>query len=328
MTAWTGQRVLVTGGEGFIGSTLVERLVRQGAQVRALVHYNPFGKHGWLDPELHKDVEVLAGDVRDAERVFTAVEGSDLVFHLAALIGIPYSYVAPESYVQVNVTGTHNVASACRRASVGRLVHTSTSETYGTALQVPIDESHPLQPQSPYSASKIGGDMMALSFFHAFDLPVAVVRPFNTYGPRQSTRAVISTILAQLHNGATELSLGSVSPTRDFTYVEDTAAGFMAVAECDKALGQVVNIGSGSEISIGDLVELLIKITGSSATITTDESRIRPSGSEVERLLCDNTRAREWAGWAPQVSLEEGLKRTSEWVAQNLEHLQTTGYAV
>ncbi|MGK2957771.1 MAG: SDR family NAD(P)-dependent oxidoreductase [Acidimicrobiales bacterium] len=328
MTAWTGQRVLVTGGEGFIGSTLVERLVRQGAQVRALVHYNPFGKHGWLDPELHKDVEVLAGDVRDAERVFTAVEGSDLVFHLAALIGIPYSYVAPESYVQVNVTGTHNVASACRRAGVGRLVHTSTSETYGTALQVPIDESHPLQPQSPYSASKIGGDMMALSFFHAFDLPVAVVRPFNTYGPRQSTRAVISTILAQLHNGATELSLGSVSPTRDFTYVEDTAAGFMAVAECDKALGQVVNIGSGSEISIGDLVELLIKITGSSATITTDESRIRPSGSEVERLLCDNTRAREWAGWAPQVSLEEGLKRTSEWVAQNLEHLQTTGYAV
>lgn len=328
MTAWTGQRVLVTGGEGFIGSTLVERLVRQGAQVRALVHYNPFGKHGWLDPELHKDVEVLAGDVRDAERVFTAVEGSDVVFHLAALIGIPYSYVAPESYVQVNITGTHNVASACRRAEVRRLVHTSTSETYGTALQVPINESHPLQPQSPYSASKIGGDMMALSFFHAFDLPVAVVRPFNTYGPRQSTRAVISTILAQLHNGATELSLGSVSPTRDFTYVEDTAAGFMAVAECDKALGQVVNIGSGSEISIGDLVELLIKITGSSATIITDESRIRPSGSEVERLLCDNTRAREWTGWAPQVSLEEGLKRTSEWVAQNLEHLQTTGYAV
>ncbi len=328
MTAWTGQRVLVTGGEGFIGSTLVERLVRQGAQVRALVHYNPFGKHGWLDPELHKDVEVLAGDVRDAERVFTAVEGSDVVFHLAALIGIPYSYVAPESYVQVNVTGTHNVASACRRAGVRRLVHTSTSETYGTALQVPINESHPLQPQSPYSASKIGGDMMALSFFHAFGLPVAVVRPFNTYGPRQSTRAVISTILAQLHNGATELSLGSVSPTRDFTYVEDTAAGFMAVAECDKALGQVVNIGSGSEISIGDLVELLIKITGSSATITTDELRIRPPGSEVERLLCDNTRAREWTGWAPQVSLEEGLKRTSEWVAQNLEHLQTTGYAV
>lgn len=328
MTDWKGRRVLVTGGEGFIGSTLVERLVREGADVRALVHYNPFGRHGWLDPEVHREVEVLAGDVRDTERVFTAVEGCEVVFHLAALIGIPYSYLAPESYVQVNVMGTQNVASACRRAGVARLVHTSTSETYGTALQVPISEDHPLQPQSPYSASKIGADMMALSFFHAFELPVAVVRPFNTYGPRQSTRAVISTILAQLHSGATTLYLGSTTPTRDFTYVEDTAAGFMAVAGCDRAIGQVVNIGSGAEISIGDLVRLLIEITGGSATITTEESRLRPSGSEVERLLCDNTRAREWTGWAPEISLRTGLERTSAWVKENLSKLQATSYTV
>lgn len=328
MNSWKGQRVLVTGGEGFIGSTLVERLVHEGATVRVLAHYNPFGKLGWLDPQTHGEVEVIAGDVRDAERVFSAVDGSDVVFHLAALIGIPYSYLAPDSYVQVNVMGTHNVASACRRAGVSRLVHTSTSETYGTALRVPISEDHPMQPQSPYSASKIGGDMMALSFFHAFDLPVAVVRPFNTYGPRQSTRAVISTILAQLHAGAKELNLGSITPTRDFTYVDDTVAGFMAVAACDKAIGQVVNIGSGEEISIGDLVSLLIEITGSSATIKTDASRVRPSGSEVERLLCDNSRAREWAGWKPEVSLRTGLERTSEWVSKNLGLLQTTGYSV
>ncbi len=328
MTSWKARRVLVTGGEGFIGSTLVEKLVIEGAQVRVLAHYNLFGNYGWLDPEIHREVEVLPGDVRDAERVFTAVDGCDVVFHLAALIGIPYSYLAPDSYVQVNVTGTQNVANACRRANVERLVHTSTSETYGTALSVPINEDHPLQPQSPYSASKIGGDMMALSYFHAFELPVAVVRPFNTYGPRQSTRAVIPTILAQLHGGASEINLGSITPTRDFTYVDDTAAGFMAVATCDRAIGQVVNIGSGTEISIGGLVELLIKITGSSAVIKTDESRIRPSGSEVERLLCDNTRAKQWAGWEPQVSLDAGLKQTSEWIAKNLERLQTSGYAV
>src|SRR5205823_3136715 len=230
--------------------------------------------------------ELLAGDVRDGRRVQDAVDGMDVVFHLAALIGIPYSYVAPESYVQTNVMGTQNVAAACRRAGVARMVHTSTSETYGTAITVPIDESHPLQPQSPYSASKIGADMMALSFHHAFDLPVAVVRPFNTYGPRQSTRAVIPTILAQLHKGATELRLGATSPTRDFNYVEDTVAGFLAVAACDRALGEVVNIGSGREISIGDLVRLLVQITGSDADLVTEEARLRPPGSEVERLLC------------------------------------------
>ena len=328
MTSWQGRKVLVTGGEGFIGSTLVERLVREGADVRALVHYNPFGRTGWLDPEVHREVEVLAGDVRDAERAFDAVDGCEVVFHLAALIGIPYSYVAPESYLQVNVTGTHHVARACLRAGVARMIHTSTSEAYGTALRVPIGEDHPLQPQSPYSASKIGGDMMALSFFHAFELPVAVIRPFNTYGPRQSTRAVIPTILSQLHAGAAEVSLGSTTPTRDFNYVDDTVSGFLAVAECDRAVGEVINIGSGREISIGDLVALLISVTGSEAKVVTDPGRLRPPGSEVERLLCDNRRAREWAGWAPQVSLEEGLSRTSEWIRRHRGDLDTGGYAV
>ena len=328
MTSWEGRRVLVTGGEGFIGSTLVERLVREGASVRALVHYNPFGRAGWLDPETHPEVEVVPGDVRDAERVFEAVNGCEVVFHLAALIGIPYSYVAPESYIQVNVTGTHHVARACLRAGVARMVHTSTSEAYGTARQVPIAEDHPLQPQSPYSASKIGGDMVALSFFHAFELPVAVVRPFNTYGPRQSTRAVIPTILSQLHAGAAGISLGSTSPTRDFNYVDDTVSGFLAVAGCDRAVGEAVNIGSGREISIGDLVAQLISITGSDARVVTDPDRLRPPGSEVERLVCDNRRAREWAGWAPEVSLEEGLARTSEWVRRHHRDLATGGYAV
>jgi NAD dependent epimerase/dehydratase len=266
--------------------------------------------------------------VRDAERVHESVAGSEVVFHLAALIGIPYSYVAPDSYVQVNVQGTQNVAHACRRAGVARMVHTSTSETYGTARTVPIAEDHPLQPQSPYSASKIGGDMMALSFHHAFDLPVAVVRPFNTYGPRQSTRAVIPTILSQLHAGADVISLGSTTPTRDFNYVDDTVAGFLAVAACDRAVGEVVNIGSGREISIGDLVRTLIEVTGSTAEVVVDPSRLRPAGSEVERLLCDNTRAREWAGWEPQVTLEEGLARTSAWVRDNLDRLHTAGYAI
>jgi NAD dependent epimerase/dehydratase len=279
MTFWSGKKVLVTGGEGFIGSTLVERLVEAGADVRVLAYYNAFGNWGWL-AETKLDVEILPGDVRDADRVMQVVEGQDVVFHLAALIGIPYSYEAPESYVQTNVTGSYNVANACRRAGVSRLVHTSTSEVYGTALRVPIDEDHPLQPQSPYSASKIGGDMMALSFFHSFELPVAVCRPFNTYGPRQSTRAVIPTILAQLHAGASEIHLGATSPTRDFNYVTDTAAGFMAVAECDRCVGQVTNIGSGREISIGDLVEVCKQITGSDARVVTEEKRLRPEGSE------------------------------------------------
>ena len=315
---WSGRKVLVTGGEGFIGSTLVDLLLEQGADVRAFVHYKPYGDNGYLAGR-DEDVDIQSGDIRDAGRVADVVEGCDVVFHLAALIGIPYSYVAPESYVTVNVNGTHNVLQAVRKHGVGRLVHTSTSETYGTARTVPISESHPLQPQSPYSASKIGADMMALSYYNAFETPVAICRPFNTYGPRQSARAVIPTIFQQLHAGAKEIKLGAVSPTRDFTFVTDTAEGFIAVAESDKALGHAVNLGVGEEISIGALAEMCIDITGSDAVVVTDEARIRPDGSEVDRLLSDNSRAREWTGWAPQVGLREGLTRTSDWVREHVD---------
>ncbi len=308
--------MLVTGAEGFIGSHLVDGLLGEGANVRALVHYNPFARWGWLQDRA-SDVEIVAGDVRDGERVARAAENVDVVFHLAALIGIPYSYEAPESYVQTNVLGTYNVLTAARRAGVARMIQTSTSEVYGTALRVPIDESHPLQPQSPYSASKIGGDMLALSFHSSFGLPVAVVRPFNTYGPRQSARAIIPTVLSQLYSGSEEIRVGATSPTRDFNFVEDTVQGFMAVATCDRAIGEVVNVGSGTEIAIGDLVDRLIGISGRQARVVSDESRLRPPGSEVERLLCDNRRAREWAGWAPAVGLDEGLRRTATWVAEN-----------
>ncbi len=327
LTDWSGRKVFVTGGEGFIGSHLVERLLRHGAQVRALVHYSPSGRVGWLEG-LQDDVDIVQGDVRDGSRVRRAIEGRDVVFHLAALIGIPYSYDAPESYVQTNVVGTQNVLDACRAAGVARMVHTSTSEVYGTARYVPIDEEHPLQPQSPYSASKIGADMMALSHYHAFELPVAVVRPFNTYGPRQSTRAVIPTILAQLIGGVEQLHLGSTTPTRDFNYVEDTASGFMAVAASHRAIGHVVNIGAGREISIGDLVKLLISVVGRDVEVVTDEERLRPTGSEVERLLANNERAHAWCGWQPEVPLEEGLRRTAEWVRDNLSSLRVRGYHV
>ncbi|MFJ4710572.1 GDP-mannose 4,6-dehydratase [Streptomyces sp. NPDC088785] len=324
---WTGRTVLVTGAEGFIGSTLVDLLLERGAHVRAFVHYKPYAEKGHLahlldDPR----VELLAGDVRDPGRVSDAVAGCDTVFHLAALIGIPYSYDSPGAYVQTNVVGTENIAEACRRHSVRRLVHTSTSEVYGTALTVPISEDHPLQPQSPYSASKIGADMTALAHWHAFELPVTVVRPFNTYGPRQSARAVIPTILAQLHAGAREIRLGSLTPTRDFTYVTDTARGFLAVAGCERALGQVVNLGTGREISIGELARALVVAAGSDARIVSDPARLRPAGSEVQRLLSDNRRAREWAGWHPEVSLAEGLKQTSSWISENLHHFAPTRY--
>ncbi|MGA5128646.1 SDR family NAD(P)-dependent oxidoreductase [Streptomyces olivoreticuli] len=328
--SWHGRTVLVTGAEGFIGSTLVDLLVERGAHVRVLVHYKPYAERGHLARYLGpgSPVETLAGDVRDAGRVMDAVAGCDTVFHLAALIGIPYSYASPEAYVQTNVAGTENVAAACRRHGVRRMVHTSTSEVYGTALTVPIREDHPLQPQSPYSASKIGADMLALSYAHSFELPVTVVRPFNTYGPRQSARAVIPTILAQLHSGAEEIRLGSTTPTRDFTYVTDTAEGFLALAECDRAIGHAVNLGTGREIAIGDLAESLIRASGRSARVVVDEARLRPAGSEVERLLSDNSRARSWAGWQPVVELEEGLARTSDWVRSNLRLFAADRYQV
>ncbi len=328
MTDWNGRPVLVTGGEGFIGSHLVDRLVAEGADVTALVYYNSFGRWGWLDsaaPEVRDAVRVIPGDVRDARRVAESVAGAEVVFHLAALIGIPYSYHAAESYVQTNVTGTFHVAEACREHGA-RMIHTSTSEVYGTAITAPIDESHPLQPQSPYSASKIGADMMALSYWHAHEVPVTVVRPFNTYGPRQSTRAVIPTILTQLLSGAESLHLGAVSPTRDFNYVTDTVAGFLALADCDEAVGRATNVGSGREVSIGDLVGILCGITGRTIEIVTDEDRLRPEGSEVERLLCDHSVATRISGWTPQVSLEEGLTRTAEWIGEHLDELRSDGF--
>lgn len=327
MSSWRGRRVLVTGGDGFIGSHLVDRLLGEGAEVRALVHYSPSGRLGWLQGR-EADVEIIAGDVRDGERVLQAVEGTQVVFHLAALIGIPYSYESPESYVQTNVLGTYHVLNAGRRAGVERIVHTSTSEVYGTALSVPIAESHPLQPQSPYSATKIGADMLTISFHRSFGLPVAIVRPFNTYGPRQSTRAVIPTLLGQLYGDAEQIRVGAVSPTRDFNYVDDTVGGFLAVATADRAIGEVINIGSGREISVGDLVELLFEVTGRRKELVVEDERLRPTGSEVHRLLCDNARARDWAGWKPEVSLEEGLRATAEWVRQNLSELKTNAYHV
>ena len=311
-----GKKVVVTGADGFIGSHLTEALVAHGADVTAFCYYNSFGAWGWLDTApatTTGQLRIFMGDVRDPNGVREALKGADAVFHLAALIGIPFSYHSPDSYVDTNVKGTLNVLQAARDLELERVVVTSTSEVYGTALYVPIDEMHPRQGQSPYSATKIGADAMAEAFYRSFDLPVVTVRPFNTYGPRQSARAVIPTIITQLLAGATQLKLGSVTPTRDLNYVADTVAGFIALAECDAAIGRDVNVGSGREISVGDLAGKLIEITGASATIVTDDARLRPEKSEVERLLASNELVRELTGWEPGVSLDEGLRRTVEW---------------
>ena len=315
--SWSGRQVLVTGGEGFIGSTLVDHLLQQGATVRAYVHYKPYGSAGYLAGR-EDDVEIVAGDVRDANRVAEAVRGCHTVFHLAALIGIPYSYVAPESYIQTNVIGTYNVVNACRWQGA-RMVHTSTSETYGTAQYTPIDELHPLQGQSPYSASKIGADKMAESYARSFDLPVTTLRPFNTFGPRQSTRAVIPTVLSQMIAGASEIRLGDVTPKRDFTFVTDTADGFVRAALCDVPPGTTIQLGTGRTVSVGEVVDLCKKVTASEADIVTEEARIRPEASEVQILLSDPSLAHEVLGWAPSVSLEQGLAATAEWLRPRVD---------
>lgn len=307
----------MTGADGFIGSHLVETLVDSGVEVRALCQYNSFGSWGWLDYSERKGkFEVVTGDVRDANQMRYIAKGVDTVFHLAALIAIPYSYQAPSSYIDTNIHGTMNVMQGALEAGVNRVVHTSTSEVYGTARTVPISESHPLQAQSPYSASKIGADAIAYSYYTSFGLPLTIARPFNTYGPRQSARAVIPTVITQLLNNMATLKLGALTPTRDFNYVSDTCEGFMALANCDNAIGRTVNIGSGGEISIGDTVKLISKIMGIEVQIESDELRMRPTNSEVERLCCDNTLIRDLTGFAPRYSLEDGLRATVNWLRE------------
>jgi NAD dependent epimerase/dehydratase len=311
-----GNRVMVTGADGFIGSHLTEALVRLGARVSAFCYYNSFDSHGWLDTvpsAVGREIDFLMGDIRDPNGVRNAVTGQDVVFHLAALVGIPFSYHSPDSYIDTNVKGTLNILQASRDLDVQRLVVTSTSEVYGTARYVPMDERHTLQGQSPYSASKIGADKIAESFHRSFGLPVVTVRPFNTYGPRQSARAVIPTIIVQLLSGAKELYLGSVHPTRDFNYVDDTVSGFIALAQCDQAVGREVNVGSGLETSIADLVAVLLRITESKARLVQSDDRRRPEASEVDRLLCDNALVSSLTRWTPTVSLEDGLGMTVEW---------------
>ena len=324
-------KALITGADGFIGSHLTELLVREGYQVKALSQYNSFNTWGWLDDTTClSDIDVLTGDVRDPHYCKHITKDVDVIFHLAALIAIPYSYVAPGSYVDTNVNGTLNICQAAIENKVSRVIHTSTSEVYGTAKYVPIDEQHPLQAQSPYSASKIGADAMAMSFFNAFDLPLTIARPFNTYGPRQSARAVIPTIIAQIASGCSQIELGDVTPTRDFNYVDDTCRGFLALARCDKAVGEVVNMGSNYEISVADTLNLIRELMNSSVEFVFDQQRMRPEKSEVSRLWCDNTKIKTLTGFEPEFSIRQGLQKTIDWftVPENLAKYKATIYNV
>ncbi len=323
--------ILITGADGFIGSRLVEMAVKMGYNVKALSQYNSFNNWGWLeDVECKDEIEILTGDIRDPYYCKHIIKDMDIVFHLAALIAIPYSYIAPDSYVDTNIKGTLNICQAAKENGNIRVIHTSTSEVYGTAQYVPIDENHPMQPQSPYSATKIAADAMAMSFYNAFNLPVTIARPFNTYGPRQSARAVIPTIITQIANGATEIKLGDVTPTRDFNYVDDTCRGFIALAECDKSIGQTVNIGSNSEISIGDTLNIIKELMGSNVQFITDKERLRPSKSEVFRLWCDNTKIKKLTGFESKVDIRQGLQQTIDWITQpeNLKKYKSEIYNV
>ena len=307
------KNIAITGADGFIGSHLTEALLAEGCHVKALAQYNSFNNWGWLEQVSHPELEVVTGDVRDPNFCREFVKGADTVFHLAALIAIPYSYVAPDSYIDTNVKGTLNICQACRDAATERLLITSTSEVYGTAMRVPIDESHPRQPQSPYSASKIGADAIAMSFFNAFGLPVTLVRPFNTYGPRQSARAIIPTIISQIATGQRVIKVGDLSPTRDFNYVADTCRGFIEIARSPLTVGEEVNIATGTEVTMQQTLDTIARIMNADITWERDPARIRPSKSEVFRLCGDNTKIKNLTGWSPQVSLEEGLRRTVEW---------------
>jgi len=315
--------ILVTGADGFIGSHLTEMLITRGYQVKALSQYNSLNNWGWLESIECKDsVEILTGDIRDPHFCKFITKDVDIIFHLAALIAIPYSYIAPDSYLDTNIKGTLNICQAAKENGNIRVIHTSTSEVYGTAQYVPIDEEHPMQAQSPYSATKIAADAMAMSFYNAFDLPLTIARPFNTYGPRQSARAVIPTIITQIANGAKEIKLGDVTPTRDFNYVEDTCRGFIALAECDESIGQAVNIGSGFEISIGDTLNIIKDLMDSDVQFIVDQERIRPLKSEVFRLWCDSSKMVNLTGFKPKVNIKEGLEKTVNWIIKP-ENLKT-----
>jgi len=325
------KKILVTGADGFIGSHLTEMLASQGHKVKALSMYNSFNYWGWLeDIEFSENIEVVSGDIRDLHFCREITKGVELIYHLASLIGIPYSYQAPESYVDTNIKGTVNICQAANDNKISRIIHTSTSEVYGTAQYVPIDEKHPLQAQSPYSASKIAADAMVMSYFNAFGLPVTIARPFNTYGPRQSARAIIPTIISQLSSGNEKVQLGDLTPTRDFTYVEDTCRGFLALSDSDETVGETINIGSNSEISIEELFILIKKLMGKDAEVLSDKKRIRPKKSEVFRLLCDNKKILSLTNFSPKISLEDGLKRTIDWFMNedNLKLYKTDIYNV
>ena len=332
-----GAKVLVTGADGFIGSHLTEELVRQGFNVRAFVFYNSFNSWGWLDQsadDVKGHFEVFPGDIRDPHGIRKAMEGCDAVLHLAALIAIPFSYHSPDTYVETNIRGTLNVLQAARELGTKRIIHTSTSEVYGTARYVPMDEEHPLQGQSPYSATKIAADQLAHSFYSSFDLPVVTIRPFNTFGPRQSARAIIPTIITQIANGVQTIKLGSLTPTRDFSFVKDTVMGFIAALRADKGLGEVINLGSNFEVSIGDIVEMIAGQMNATVGIETEEKRLRPKNSEVERLWADNAKARALLNWQPKYSSHEGFKRglaeTIAWLTNpsNLRNFKSDIYNV
>ena len=323
-------QILVTGADGFIGSHLTEMLLETGCKVKALSYYNSFNDWGWLNNLKHPNLEVITGDVRDPHFCKHLTKDIDIIFHLAALIAIPYSYVAPDSYVDTNIKGTLNICQAAKENGAGKVIVTSTSEVYGTAQYVPIDEKHPKQPQSPYSASKIGADMMAMSFYNAFELPVVIARPFNTYGPRQSARAIIPTIISQIANGKKEIKLGDLTPTRDFNFVKDTCRGFIKLSECDAAIGQEVNISGNYEISMRDTLELIAKIMNSDVKFIEDSQRIRPKNSEVFRLWGDNTKIRNLVGFTPEYSIEQGLTETINWFLdpENLKKYKADIYNV
>jgi len=322
-------KILVTGAEGFIGSHLTEMLVEKGYKVKAFVRYNFKNDWGWLERSKYlKDIEIYTGDIRDYDSVYDSMKDVNIVFHLAALIGIPYSYISPLAYIKTNTEGTYNVLEAARKLKIQRVIHTSTSEVYGTAQYVPIDEKHPYNPQSPYAASKAAADHLALSYYRSFDLPVTIIRPFNTFGPRQSARAIIPTIISQILAGKKQIKLGNLSPTRDLTYVKDTVNGFITVGLHEKTVGDVYNLGTGREVSIGDLAKKIMDLIGTKVEIITDEKRIRPEKSEVERLLSNPEKAMKLTGWKPQYTLEEGLIETINWIKNNMEYYKVDIYNV